>query len=278
MTLFISSSMLDPHAPIKEADLKLPTLLVLEKARKAGVEGISRAMLTEALESISVLSAADQATTPQDRMNHFCRQASNLIDHRVMEKEGWMERARDENGTTDLFSITEKGRAHLSKTAIKTFGVPTSSRRPSDKEGKTLEAALIIPALYLLAGLQASVMDDRPVPTSLLKETLLSVWPQRKDDAAPLKNRTDSSIHQTIRNLISHNAFKRDGLADRNEEGLSVTEKGYVALLDMHINMLPTPPMFDRAATLSEAVNVSAAPDAVSNPCPPARRITPRAR
>lgn len=273
--LFIQPSMLDSNARVKESDLHVPALLVLAKAKQAGLEsGINCTQLADALESIAVLSPADQMTIPGDRLTHFRRQVYNLMFHEKLEKEGWVA-SQPAPGTPDpmqkLFSITPKGAAKLAERAIGTLGVPKISQEAADSDRRTLEKDIKLPSLYLLAGLEQTM--ERPVPMTTLRTTLRSVLPKSRVDMETLKNRNDSRLDQIIRNLISHNTLKNEGWAKRTAEGMSVTQAGYEALLGHVIRALPTPPMFARPSSLSQAMRQpEKAPESVEAPAAPSPR------
>ena len=272
--LFIQPSMLDSNARVQESDLQVPALLMLAKAKQAGVVGgINCSQLADALESVAVLAPGDRMVIQGDRLTHFRRQVYNLMFHESMEKEGWVTSQPSPTSPDPmqkLFSITPKGCAHLAKQAIDTLGVPKINQEAADSDRRTLEKDIKLPSLYLLAGLEQTM--QRPVPMTVLRTTLRSVLPKSRVDMETLKNRTDSRLDQIIRNLISHNTLLKEGWAKRTVEGMSVTQSGYEALLGQVIRALPTPPMFARPGSLGQAMNQASPVVSAATPARQRRR------
>lgn len=252
--MFITPSMTDPKTQVREDELKIPALLVLAQAQRAKIKGITRGELADALESISLLSEADREVTGGDRISRFRRQVFNLISHGTLEKEKLVVGAMtelDKGPAQRLLSITPEGRARLAKVAMAGLGMPTAARPPASATSRTLEKAIAMPALYVLANLEAAM--ECAVPMTTFRTALRSVLPKSPEDLAVLKNRSDTRIDQVIRNLISHNTLEREGWVKRDTDGLSMTTAGYSALLDYLIKPFPVPAMFEKL-TAKQAV------------------------
>lgn len=275
--LFIQPSMLDSNARVQEADLLMPALLMLAKAKQAGMEsGITCVQLADALESVSVLSPGDIRPAKSQRITHFRRQVYDMMLNGTLEKEGWVTRPRSPapaDPMQRLFSISSKGSAHLAKHALATLGVPNIPQEVADSERRTLEKDIKVPSLYLLACLEQ--LTQQPVPMTVLRTTLRSVLPKSRVDMETLKNRTDSRLDQVIRNLTSHNTLLKEGWSKRTAEGLRVTQSGYEVLADYVIRSLPTPPMFARPTTLKRALQSAPAASAEEPVAKPRTRRGP---
>lgn len=275
--MLFKPSLTDSSVPVREEDLKLPTLMVLAKAKQAKINGLTGGDLVSALESITVMADADREVTPGDRVSRFRRQALNLLSHGTLQREGLISARQSQKDRHQRFHITSKGRAALAQKFIATIGMPPAARPPVESSSRTLERAIAKPALFVLASLEMTI--GAPVPMTTLRTALSNVLPQSEEDRAVLKNRKDTRMDQVIRNLISHNTLTKDGWVKRTDNNaLTITPAGYSVVLDSLLRHVPTPPMFAKpvAPSLSEAVSRTqdTAPVATTEP---ESKIRPRA-
>lgn len=99
------------------------------------------------------------------------------------------------------------------------------------QSGRTTEADLVVPALMHLA--TSELQGASGLSTADLRDRIMKTVPSSKEDSEILKNRKDTKLSQSIRNLVSHNTLAKDGLATRSKvtNELSITRKGYMKLL-----------------------------------------------
>jgi hypothetical protein len=235
MTL-ISPSLQNPQSEVNVTDLLAPALLVLSKAHEAKMPGVTLPQMTEALRRLNRRTPG----APTDAIDPFAATVSKLVG--AMRQLGLSyEHRRTATVAPGVFVLAAKGKALLAKNLI--GGIGFSKSAPPAGQGRTLEKAIIKPALFYIAlrGLETG----KPVPMSDVRVNLREALPKSEGDLAILLNRKDAKIDQVIRNLISHNALVRNGWVKRTEEGLSVTNAGYAALLPDLVRSLPSPPLFD---------------------------------
>lgn len=87
-------------------------------------------------------------------------------------------------------------------------------------EGRITEAALVLPALYLMS------LHDGKIGTSDLIKELTDIMHPRGEDVQILDNRRDTRFSQIVRNLKSHNTFNRNGFADYEDGCFQITKAG----------------------------------------------------
>ena len=75
-------------------------------------------------------------------------------------------------------------------------------------EGKITEAALVLPALYLMT------QHNGAISTSDLIKELVAIMHPTGEDIRILNDRNDTHFSQIVRNLKSHDTFERNGFAN----------------------------------------------------------------
>ncbi len=243
--IFISPSMTDSSAAVAESDLVTPALLVLAKVDQdeatAGIpsrsrSGLPASALIAALEQLCTFSPADQAITPGDHEPRLRRQVRNLLSHQSMERDGLVGTSLKQGAT--CWRITVRGKAALAEKMIRAMGSPATTTLSSVK-GRTLEASIAKPALYMLTLLEG--LTGAPVSMSLLRQSLRASLPRSAEDLAGLAGRKDTRLDQVIRNLVSNDTLKRQGWIVRSAKGMSVTDVGKAALLEEMLKPIPSP-------------------------------------
>lgn len=88
-------------------------------------------------------------------------------------------------------------------------------------EKRITESELILPSLYLM-----SIQQDGKISTSELIKRLEKILKPTGKDSEILKNRSDTSFSQKVRNLKSHNTFERHQVALYNNGQFEITDLG----------------------------------------------------
>lgn len=269
---------------IREADLIIPALVVMAQAKRFGTGAIVIADLERDIGTALPLRPVDLEVTSSDTVTRFQRTARNLISHQTLVKKGLAQSVEGWDPACSYLEITPKGMGFLFDHMISLFNDQVPDIEALKKAEPVVQAvpgaqrqgasSLKEVALLVLGVLQHK-NEGNPVDATLLRRGIKALAGTAFDlsekdlemETSPGKAgvHADTRFDRVLRNLlVSHQTLTKTNLAQRTDEGFSLTDEGKAQLVSENLlAFAPPPPSVRRALEEAEA------------PSPP-RRTGPR--
>lgn len=241
----LGDSLVSQKVKTSERDLILPVLIAAAKADQIGYEAVTSAQLYKAISPLISISQEDEELSRRDRKNVTRLQQTfrNAFSHGLfkdyLDKVTFLDKGIEIEG----YTINKNGKTFLLNNLLANAPSLRSDDKniePVRESGRILENMVAKQILLRLAELQP-LENKQSIPINSLRKDIKSELPLSKEDLEILSGRADTRIDQVIRNVISHNKLTKNGFVTRDDQGLLITDRGRVAVLDMILEKVPLP-------------------------------------